>query len=85
MYFAHRLFIGFFPCLLLLLSEEKTESANQSHFFQSWKLNLSKHFDLRHNFAYEINYCIVVGQSSFPSSILLVMLNLAEYQLRDFW
>lgn len=89
MCFAHRLFffffLGFLPCLLLLLLEEKTKKAKQSHSLLSWKLKFPQHFDLRHVFYYEISYCIIVGQSSFPSSILLLMLNLEEYQLRGFW
>lgn len=80
--FCSQFFLGFVSCLLLLPLEEKTKMTKHSHSFQSWKLKFSKHFGLRHNVYYEINYCIIVGQSSFPSSILI--LKLAEYQLRGF-
>lgn len=55
-YFAYRLFLGFVPCLLLLLLEEKTKKAKRCHSFRSWKLKFSKHFHLRHIFYYEISY-----------------------------
>lgn len=38
MYFAHRIFLGFILCLLLLL-EEKAKKAKQSNFFEDGNQN----------------------------------------------